>query len=367
MIIGIEAMHAEKQPRTGVEEYSFQLIEHLKQTIPATERVILYSKHLLTGSLGVLPANWENKVLTWPLSKLWSQVRLSLELLFHPPDIFLAPAQLISFFTPKKTVVMIHDSAFLVFSKAYNFLGRQYLIWMNKRIIKKAALILTSSQFNVAELKRLYSKKRLPSIVVTPLAVCAEKVKLSTTGNTISSHGITKKYILSIGRLETKKNTVALLKAFTKVREKMDLQLVLVGSRGVGYENIGAELENHPYRSDIILPGYVGENELAQILHKAQVFVFPSLYEGFGLPVLEAMALGVPAVVSDIPAFREVGGDAVSYAPANQPDQLAQAILALLQDQTLYKEYQRRGLARVRLFSWEKTARETWEAIAKLS
>jgi aspartyl-tRNA(Asn)/glutamyl-tRNA(Gln) amidotransferase subunit B len=175
MVIGIEASHAAKPKRTGVEEYCYQTIQGLKKTIPANVQVILYTHRPLEGALGELPANWSVRVLGWPLSKLWTQLRLSWEFLVHGrPDVFFAPGQLIPFIIPKKTVVTVHDSAFLIFPKTYNTLGRWYLRLMNWLIVRRATTILTPSQFTKDELLRLYSGLAERKIVVTPLGYDAE-------------------------------------------------------------------------------------------------------------------------------------------------------------------------------------------------
>ena len=141
MILGIEASHANKKNRTGVEEYSWQIIQQLKKQIPSDMRVILYSQEPLVGELAVLPKNWEVKILSWPFGKGWSQVRLSLEFLLEPPDVFFAPGQLVPFACPKNTIVTVHDSAFLFEPKSYWWASRWYLKLMNCLIVKKAKLI----------------------------------------------------------------------------------------------------------------------------------------------------------------------------------------------------------------------------------
>lgn len=358
LCIGIEAAHANKPQRTGVENYCWHVIQELKKQIPSTVRVVLYSNSSLVGELGVLPPNWEAKILKWPLRKLWSQIRLSWELLFHPPDVFFAPGQLIPWFCPAKIVATIHDSAFLAYPQAYNFLGRHYLRWMNKMIVKYADLILTPSQFSKNELKKYYK-------------IDEEKIKVMPLGydsNVFKSLGMSREpMIMSLGRLEEKKNTVGIIKAFNILKEKnKDLKLMLVGTPRVGYEKIKAEIESSLNKSDILLPGWRSEQEIVVLLNKASVFLIPSLYEGFGLPVLEAMACGAPVVASSGNSLAEVGGDAVLYADPRNVDEVAASTGKLLDDRNLREEKIKAGLERVKNFSWEKTGANTWEAIGKI-
>ncbi len=379
MLIGIEATHANQADRTGVEEYCWQMIQEFKKIIPSSVRVVLYSDQPLRGELGLLPQNWQVKVLSWPFKKGWSQVRLSLEFLFYPPDVFFAPGQLVPLICPKQTVVMIHDSAFLVFPNAYNFLGRQYLKLMNKLILRKAKLIIASSEFNKRELLRLYGKKIENKIKVVPLAyddkrfviARSEATWLRRSVDMLRKYHIMKPYIISIGRLEEKKNTKRIVEAFNLIKSQLrtpnsELQLVLIGKPGVGYEEIKAEIERSPDRENIIHPGYVSPEDLPTLLSAAEAFVFPSLYEGFGIPLLEAMASGCPVVTSRGSALEEVGGNAAVYVDPSSVEDIAKAIETILSNKEKKEQMVEAGLTRVKQFSWEKTADKTWQEIAKM-
>lgn len=388
MFIGIEASHANKPQKTGVENYCWHIIQGLKKQIPSSERVVLYSNTPLAGELAVLPPNWEVKILRWPFRKLWSQIRLSLELLIHPPDVFFAPGQLIPFFCPAKIVATMHDCAFLAFPQAYNFWGRQYLKWMNKLIIKRADLIITPSEFSKNEILRFYSiaaKFRFGGnninegrIEVIPEAYDADVFKVGSGSPSsaapqegesyvLKRSSVTRPFIMSVGRLEEKKNTLGIIKAFNILKKEPSnnpLKLLLVGQPRVGYEKIKREINLSPYKADIITPGWVSEADVASLLSMAAVFVFPSFYEGFGLPVLEAMACGCPAVLSEGVSLSEVGGDAALYTDPADVSAMASAVSKLLSDHNLRAEKIKAGLARARLFSWEIAAQKTWSLLA---
>ncbi|MBI5221207.1 MAG: glycosyltransferase, partial [Candidatus Magasanikbacteria bacterium] len=241
MIIGIDASHANKVHRTGVEEYCFQIIQEFKKMIPSDVRVILFSPTPLLSELSQLPPNWEIKILRWPFKKLWSQFRLAFELWQSPVDIYFSPGQLLPFFAPKNSIVTVHDSAFEACPKAYNFWSRQYLQWMNRLIVKKAKLILTSTKFNKSELLRYYGrmfeeqKDLFDKIKVVPLAYNNKKFNLETP----PAKNLFGQYILSVGRLEEKKNTKLIVEAFDLLKTKLtNLKLVLVGSPGAGYVEV---------------------------------------------------------------------------------------------------------------------------------
>jgi glycosyltransferase involved in cell wall biosynthesis len=375
MILGIEAAHANKKNRTGVEEYCWQIIQELKGVIPSAVRVVLYSSEPLTGPLGELPPNWENRVLPWGLKKGWSQIRLAHELWRNKPDLFFAPGQLVPFWSPKKTVTMIHDSAFEVVPSAYGFFSRWYLRLMNRLILKCSSLIITSTNFNAFELKRLYPGWRLPEIAVIPLAYDTTRyffdkdlsgLKSAEEEAVLKKYQIKKPFILSVGRLEEKKNTRRIIEAFDQVKNKFgsgkhgDLQLVLVGNPGRGYELIEEALQKSKYSSDIIRPGYVENEEIAVFLKYATLFLFPSKYEGFGIPVLEAMASGCPVIISDAAALPEVAGGAALAVDPNDETALVEAILTLCLNPAERERYHELGLRRVKDFYWKKTALATW-------
>lgn len=362
MIIGIDASHANKPNRTGVEEYCFQIIQEFKKIIPPKVRVILYTPNVLLPELSELPKNWEVKILKWPLKKLWSQFPLAFELWKNPPNVYFSPGQLLPVFAPKNSVVIVHDSAFEAFPNAYRFWGRQYLKLMNRLIVKKASTILTSTEFNKKELLKYYGKLFLDEnilknkIKIVPLAYDKARYNLDVP----LEKNIYGEYILSIGRLEEKKNTRRIVEAFDLLKNDFtDLKLVLVGSPGAGYEKVAQAIENSPNKKDIILPGYVAADKITSILKQAKVFVFPSQYEGFGIPVLEALAVGVPVVAGSIEALKEVGSDALEYAVVDSNQDIAAKIAGLLNNNDKRNQKIELGLKLVKNFSWENTAKQS--------
>lgn len=364
MIIGIEAAHANKRDRTGVEEYCFQIIQELKKVIPADTRVVLYTNEPLRGGLEVLPKNWEIRLLRWPLKKLWSQTRLAFELWQNPPDVFFAPGQLLPWYAPKKSVVTVHDSAFLSFPNAFNFLGRQYLRLMQWWIVRRASNIIAPSRFSQQELKKFYPELALEKTVVIPHGFNEVAYSVQTVDESIpEKYGITKPFLVSVGRLEEKKNTRRIIEAFNLLKQRHDVQLVLVGKPRVGQEAIFKALKDSPYKEDIFILGFVPNVDVVQLLVQAYACVFPSLHEGFGLPVLEAMAAGCPVVTSSQTALPEVGGEAVLYADPHDAEAIANQIVQLLNNDKLREDFVQKGFDRVKDFSWKKAAEATWNSI----
>lgn len=180
----------------------------------------------------------------------------------------------------------------------------------------------------------------------------------------LDRYGLTAKgYLLFVGNLEPRKNLVALLRAYEALYERGDdpPPLVLVGGEGWRNREIRARLRASPCAAAIRRLGYVDEHEIPALTSGAACVVCPSLYEGFGLPPLEAMASGVPVVVSDIPALREVVGEAALVADPRDPEQIAQRVARVLADKDLQQALGALGLERARQFSWELTAQRTVE------
>ncbi|OGH80130.1 MAG: hypothetical protein A3C10_03065 [Candidatus Magasanikbacteria bacterium RIFCSPHIGHO2_02_FULL_48_18] len=380
MILGIDASRANHDQKTGVEWYAFFLIEEMKKLTGAYPnlRVVLYADQPLRGSLARMPQHWTQKVLSWPPRRLWTQFRLSWEMLLHPPDVLFIPAHVFPIIHPKKTVMTVHDVAAFRFPKAYSWFERWYSIWSASYAARRLWKVIVPSFFSKKELLALLTAGNRPDAVydserimviphgydpaygapVSPAAIDATRKKF----------GIGGPFLLAIGRLEYKKNTAILIHAFENIKQRggervQNLALVLAGKPGVGYETIASIREASPYRKDIIETGWISNLDARCLMKVADVFVFPSLYEGFGMPVLEAFASGTPAVVSKGNSLEEVGGSAALYADPTDLKQVEEALFRLVTDSHLREEYAQKGLSRVRKFSWRSSAEKTVDVL----
>ncbi|MBI5728340.1 MAG: glycosyltransferase family 4 protein [Candidatus Magasanikbacteria bacterium] len=364
-VVGIDASRANHEQKTGVEWYAWQLIEELKKVIPPNVRVILYSDAPLVGALAHLPPNWHSRVLPWPPGRLWTQLRLSLEMLLKPPDVLFIPAHVYPFIHPHRTVMTVHDIAAYRHPQSYSWFERWYTLWSARQAVHRLARVIVPTVFTKQELLIAFHPEEANRIVVIPhgfhpaygLAIDPERATAI-----LRQYGISQPFLLSVGRLEYKKNTariVAAFNSFANLVTSAPYQLVLVGPPGYGYEAVRGVVKTSPYRERIRELGWVPVEHLAAIMKAAAVFVFPSLYEGFGLPVLEALAAGVPVVASRGTSLPEVGGDAVLYV-----DPLDTAELANLLQKMVTTEFSRArrnsGEERVKHFSWAKCAAATW-------
>jgi len=374
MLIGIDAARVNREQKTGVEFYAFFLIQEMKklgneEMKKLGVRFVLYSDKPLQGELAQLPTNWESRVLKWPPRRLWTQVRLSWEMLVHPPDILFIPAHVPPLIHPKKTVMMVHDIAAVKFPESYTWFQRLYSIWSARYAVKHLWKIIVPTQFVKEELKSEVRSQKSERIFVVPHGYDPRYQKIddqAAIDSVLTRYNIRKPFILSVGRWETKKNTARIIQAFDQISLQptaYSLQLVLVGKPGYGYEAVKRAYEVSPAKDRILMPGYVDPQDLACIMNAADAFVFPSLYEGFGLPVLEALACGTPVVAGKGSSLEEVGGEACVYVDPLDVDDIARGIIVVMQNLELRMQNVERGLERVKNFSWEKCAKETMDVL----
>ena len=368
MLIGIDASRANKAKKTGVEWYSFHLIEALKKlTVNDGNQWVLYTREPLAGGLEILPENWYEVRANWPPRRLWTQVRLSWEMWRRPPDVLFVPAHVLPPFRPEKSVVTVHDVGFHRFPKLYKEAQIRYHETTTRHIVHSGGRMIAPSEFTGRELVELYRAD--PSrIAITPLGIDHDLYTPVTDPyqieSALSKYHVPRPYVLFIGRLEAKKNVVGLVKAFNRFKELRGLgdptMLVLAGPQGYRYDEIKREIEASPYKDRIHEIGYVDEKDKPALLSGAMAYCQVTWYEGFGIPPLEAMACGCPVIASNTSSLPEVIGEGNAFfVPPDGTEQFAQALIRLSDDKAYGDDLRRRGIERAKNFTWEKTARAT--------
>ena len=376
MIIGIDANQANKAKRSGVEWYAWHLIQNLKELSKIDEysqlEFRLYSSEPLKGKLSELPDKWQARVLHWiklPGWNLWTQIRVCLELLIHPPDVYFAPGYTLPLFHPKKSVVTIHDIGFKYFPEYYNWLYRWYLEFVTWYSLKTAWQVVVPSEYTKQDIIQKYNYPAA-KIFVTPLSHDKEHYKVINDDKLLNyileKYSIKKPYLLFISRLTAKKNILGIIKAFHKIKQTVnfsDLQLVLAGSKQSGWTEVENYIKQNDLEDSIYTLGYIPETDKPALIIGAQVFIFPSFFEGFGMPVLEAMACGTPVVTSNTTSLPAVAGAAALLVDPYDIDDIVQAIEKILTDSNLAQALSAKGLARAKEFSWQKTAQQTLKVL----
>jgi glycosyltransferase involved in cell wall biosynthesis len=287
--------------------------------------------------------------------------RVGFDRLVPDAEIFHATEHLLLPLRSAPTVLTVHDLIFRHLPTHHKPLNRWYLNLTMPLYCRRANHIISVSEHTKRDLIAAYGLVPSKVTVVREAAsshFCPQSSEVIASVR--SRYGLPERYLLFVGTVEPRKNLGRLLSAFESAHaEGLADGLVIVGQRGWLYDDFFAQLEKSPVRDRVILPGYVDDRDLPALYAGARVFAFPSVYEGFGLPVLEAMACGVPVAASNASSIPEIGGDAAMYFDPLDVRSMSDALFRLLRDSELQGELRSQGLARAASFSWERAAMET--------
>lgn len=322
-----------------------------------------YLRHLPYRTVNVGNKPWRMGVLLsqmihWPMDKVFGAV-----------DIFHATNHLLAHFRHARTVYTLHDLIFLRYPAYHLPYNRWYLTFTMPRYLRAADVIITPSECSRQDAIKYYGlpEEKIKVIYEAPAPTFTPLTDPASLSRVRQKYSLPQKFILNVGTIEPRKNLSALLEAFHPLLvDWPDLKLVLVGKRGWLYESFFQRLQTLGLQDCVIFPGYVDEADLPAFYQLAEVFVFPSLYEGFGLPPLEAMAGGAPVVSSNRSSLPEVVGEAGLLVDPTDPAALNLAVRQVLGDSQLQANLRARGLAQARKFSWQKAVDELEEVYQSL-
>lgn len=339
--------------RTGVENYSYYLIKELVGKF--SDQITLISPRKIKLDV---------KQIVIPFPRLWTLLRLSWEVWRSKKiDNLFVPSHVLPLIHPKNCTITIHDVVFKYSPESYSFFSRIYLNWATKFAVERASKIITPSEATREDLIKFY-KADPKKITVIPLGFEATKFKSSQAD--LKQFNIeAKKYFLYLGRIEYKKNIDTLIQAFQKFAKKDDeVKLVLAGFPGHGGEkiikSIPAELKDQ-----IVLTGYVKDKEKAALLKNTLCFIFPSRFEGFGIPLLEAMNAEVPIIASDIPSSKELAGNCALFFEKENSDRLADLMKKLAKSPQLSINLSCLYKKTLQNHSWMKCAEAVYKIVAE--
>lgn len=350
MKIGIDIQAALPLHRSGIGTYVFNLIKYLSQTDSKNNYFLIKPPGKDTHAIDQFLVNQNFKIR--------SQINLinfvpALDL-FHGPDFKLINV------SAKKKAVTIHDLGCFVNN---DFMSKEFEELTRKKIIKsirQADIIITVSDSIKQQVEELFPKtkgrvKFVHHGISEEINFVDNKEKIRSV---MKKYDIRKPYILFVGNIENRKNISTLLNAFKKIEDKTDHQLVLIGRGGHGSEKIQLLFNKLSFGDKAKLIGWADYDDLALLYSAADFFVFPSWYEGFGFPVLEAMKCHTPTIISDIQTHREIAGDASIFFDPKNDDELAEVMIKLIPDESLKQKLGTKGIERAKLFTWENSVQQ---------
>lgn len=299
---------------------------------------------------------------TNPLVRIgWEQLVQPFALWQEKIDLLHSLAFVTPLLSPCPSVVTIYDLSFLIFPEGFKDAKRLYLTLLTPPSAQKARRIITISESTKRDTVRLLgvSSERV-DVVYCGVDKAFHPLPEGEVASFRQKRGLPERIMLFVGTIEPRKNVARLVEAYSRLREGQ-VKLVIGGARGWLCEEVFARVEELGLTGDVLFPGYIPLDELPLWYNAAELFVYPSLYEGFGLPPLEAMACGTPVITSNVSSLPEVVGKAGLTVDPMDSDSLAEAMKQVLSDEALRQSMRERGLARASRFSWAKAARETVE------
>lgn len=420
MQVAIQCSDLDARRIDGTRVYIWEVLNRLGG-IAVDDRFFLYHRGEFNSALAPKNfPNYEERKVTFPV--YWTQTRLAWELFRTHPDRLWMPVQGMPILRPKgmETIVTIHDLAFRKFPQHFPKDDLRRLLFLSDMAIRKSDRIIAVSESTKKDILEYYPDIAEDKVTVVyhgyekvtsyqlpgdqgqgtgqvtgekQKVMQNEKLKMKnedfvSTSNfnllnsnfqsdasnfqipyfylTPHSSRLNSRYLLYVGAIQPRKNLETLISAFEMLKKDSrygDLKLVLAGERAWMWESTISAVETSPCREDIVLTGAVTFAEREELYRGSSAFVFPSLYEGFGLPVLEAFAHNVPVVCADNSSLPEVGGEGAVYFSAESVEDLSEKLRRVLDDETLRAECVRKGQEQLKKFSWDKCARETMEVI----
>ncbi|HEX5692468.1 MAG TPA: glycosyltransferase family 1 protein [Roseiflexaceae bacterium] len=356
--------HTRSFRRAGVSNYVEALLTHLAE-IDHTNRYTVYTTRGLDAQALPLPPNFRVRPSQFPTINPrvripWEQFLAPALLKLSKADVYHGVLNVVPLLCPVPSVVTIHDLSAFLFTQTFRRVNRAYTQWAIKVACRRATRILAVSEFTKREIVR-WLHVPPERIVVTydaaeprfhppdPAALDAFRRRA----------GLPERFILFVSTLEPRKNVPLLLDAYARIASSTDAPLLIGGGKGWLYEPIFAKVEALGLHDRVRFVGFIENDDLPLWYAAATVFTLPSLYEGFGMGLLEAMSCGTPVVTTTSSSLPEVVGDAGIQVPPTDADALAEALLRVLNNQELRADMRERGLERAQRFSWRETAERT--------
>ena len=356
--------------RRGIGNFVYNLLTELAK-LPGDEQYVLYVDDLRATEFAPQDSRFLVKRLGPRFYPLWEQVSLPLTVARDRLDVLHCPANTVPLFLPRdvKLALTIHDVMYALpksilpqSPSLYQRLGRLYYHLFALQAVKRATWVMADSEHSCRDIARVLHTPvdRIRVVYAAGNTMCRRFEDRSQIEEVKQCYSIKGRFILALGALDPRKNTLGVLRAFACFREisALPMQLLIAGLAQDAKKRFSTMVVEMGLQEQVILLGFVSEQELVTLYNGADAFVYPTLYEGFGMPVLEAMACGTPVVTSSVGSIPEVAGNAALFVDPHQPEEIARAILRLISDVVLRERMIERGLTQVQRFSWANTAQQ---------
>ena len=361
MVIGVDARSAYKQKKTGIGNYIGNLVNALLE-VDKANTYVLY----VDGDCQVPDYRSDNvtvRRLSYPFKSLWAEIRLQIDLLAFKPDVFYFTKYHRPFWCRIPSVTCIYDTTKIAL-KGVKTVDRIFYRFFTKLAIKNSSRVISISESTKNDIQKNFNVDP-EKISVTPLSYdrgtfharhCDADIDHART-----KYGIKGEYILSVGTLSYHKNYQRLIAAYSRYTLECSAKqsLVIVGKKTVFYDTLLRMVDKYSLKENVLFLDFVDRDDLPLLYAGATYFVFPSLYEGFGLPVLEAMACGTPVVASKVSSIPEVAGDSAVFINPYQINNIAEKMMMVSSNADLRERFRAKGLDRVNSFTWLRTASQT--------
>ena len=369
MTIAVNAIFFQDDYLEGYGQYAISIFSILVRSHPEHQFVFIYDrphqKEWITGtnvrSVTVSPAARHV-----PAFLYWYNIKAAWEVRKCKADIWIQPYGFCSLLSGVPQVLVIHDLAYKHVPHTISWHQRLFYQTFTSLFLKKAKRTITVSEFSKQDILHYYPNKANSIAVVSGAARAGfrplsweekEQVKEAYTDGY--------EYFICVGGISPRKNMLNILKAFSLFKKwhKSNMKLVFAGRLAWQYQDFMEKLKTYKYRNDVVLTGYVTDEILAKLTASSYAAIYVSHFEGFGLPILEAMQSGVPVITANNSSMPEVGGEAALYADADQPDTIAAHMQTLYKNEQIREKLVQKGLERAQQYSWEKAASLFWKEI----
>lgn len=375
MTIGIDGNEANVEQKVGVSVYTLNLLRYFHSKATPALRFIVYLKYTPSDVLPKQSPYFTYKVIHGPM--FWSQLFLPIHLWFYKLmggrlDVFFSPAHYIPRLSPFKTVVTIHDLSYLYFPGEFLKKDLYQLRNWTQYALKNAVKIIAVSDTTKKDIVKEYMVQEKKITVIHNGYNAFSTTKLSTSHyppfDFAQGKLSTTSYFLSVGTIQPRKNLSMLISSFALFHKNHPTyKLLLAGKKGWLYEDIFKQVVKMKMDKAVTFLGYVSDEEKINLFNNATAFILPSLYEGFGIPLLEAMSYGCPVISSNSSSLPEVGGNACLYFDPRNTTELVEKMELIISDKSVVNDLVTKGGEQIKSFSWEETGKQTLNVLVAIA